>query len=67
MSDKPRFEAVLDPVDLWCIWDNETDSPAEFAQMALVGLTEDEASSAMVFLNGLYEKLASDKAKHSAA
>lgn len=67
MSDTPRFEAILDPLDLWCIWDNETDMPAEFAQMALVGLTEDEAKSAMLVLNNLYEKLADDKKRHSAA
>jgi len=67
MSDSPRFEAILDPFDLWSIWDNETACPAEFAQMALVGLSEDEAKAAMVFLNNLYEKLSSDKKRHSAA
>ena len=65
MSYTLRFEAILDPLDLWCIWDNETDSPAEFAQLALIGMTEDEAKTAMIFLNGLYQKLSADKARYS--
>lgn len=67
MSKMTRFEAILDPLDLWCIWDNEMDCPAEFAQRALVGLTEDEAKSAIVVLNNLYEKLQSNEERHSAA
>jgi len=67
MGASLRFEAIRDPQDLWCIWDNETDKPAEFAQMALVGLTEHEARTAIAILNSLYERLRIATRKNSAA
>jgi len=57
MSASPRFEAILDPMDLWCIWDNRADTAADFAGMPLVGLTEDEAKAAIELLTILDERL----------
>jgi len=38
-----RFEAVLDPSDLWLVWDLTTDLPAEYDGKELFGLAREEA------------------------
>jgi acyl-ACP thioesterase len=43
---KERFELVLEPSDLWTVWDNETDAPVVFADRLLAGLARDEAEAA---------------------
>ena len=57
MSTSSRFEAIREPMGLWCIWDIDRDVVADFADHPLVGLTDDEAKSAIVLLTNLPEQL----------
>ena len=57
MSTSSRFEAIREPMGLWCIWDIDRDVVADFADHPLVGLTGDEAKSAIVLLTNLPEQL----------
>jgi hypothetical protein len=52
MTDRrDRFECIIDPCDLWMVWDNKRDTPAQSPQVALVGLTKSEASARCRLLN----------------
>jgi hypothetical protein len=46
-----RFEAVMDPTDLWTVWDSLSEEPAFFGDSFLVGLTKAEAFAACEILN----------------
>jgi hypothetical protein len=51
-----RFERVLDPCDLWLVWDNLADQPAELDGDLLIGLADEkEALWLAALLNGLVE------------
>ncbi|RJG40790.1 MULTISPECIES: hypothetical protein [unclassified Mesorhizobium] len=47
---KQRFELVLEPTDLWTVWDNELDEPVVFADRLLAGLSKSEAEAARQIL-----------------
>jgi hypothetical protein len=52
MTDRnDRFECIMDPGDLWTVWDNRRDAPAQSPDVAFVGLTRDEAFSRCHVLN----------------
>jgi hypothetical protein len=52
MTDRrDRFECIIDPCDLWTIWDNKRDAPAQSPEIALVGLTRAEAFARCRHLN----------------
>lgn len=53
---KERFELVLEPSNLWTVWDNEADEPVIFADRLLAGLTRDEAESARQVLTEVVVK-----------
>lgn len=56
-----RYELVLDPSDLWTVWDNTTEEPAMLGFAPLMGLTKPEASIACALLNDIDEKKAKAK------
>ncbi|GGA53663.1 hypothetical protein GCM10011385_03940 [Nitratireductor aestuarii] len=56
MSTSSRFEAIREPMGLWCIWDIDRDVVADFADHPLVGLADDEAKSAILLLTNLPER-----------
>ncbi|MCG7503828.1 hypothetical protein [Mesorhizobium retamae] len=58
---KERFELVLDPTDLWTIWDNETDQPVVFANQLLAGLSKSEAEAAYQILQEIVKKREREK------
>jgi predicted ABC-type ATPase len=60
---KERFELVLDPTDLWTIWDNETDQPVVFANQLLAGLSKSEAEAAYQILVEIVRKRELEKSK----
>jgi hypothetical protein len=52
MTDRrDRFECMIDPCDLWTVWDNKRDEPAQSPNVALVGLGRDEAFARCRLLN----------------
>ncbi|WP_378946001.1 hypothetical protein [Mesorhizobium sp. ANAO-SY3R2] len=51
-----RYELVLDPSDLWTVWDSKTEEPAMLGFAPLMGLTKPEASIACALLNDIDEK-----------
>jgi hypothetical protein len=53
---KERFELVLEPTDLWSVWDNETDQPVVFANQLLAGLSKREAEAAHQILSEIVRK-----------
>lgn len=48
-----RFDCILDPMDLWTVWDHELGSPALIGEDVLYGLSEREAKEAAHQLNRL--------------
>jgi uncharacterized protein (DUF4415 family) len=46
---------MLEPTDLWAVWDSVEESPAVFGDRILAGLTEAEALSACDVMNGVHE------------
>ncbi|MDI7864431.1 hypothetical protein MRS76_21055 [Rhizobiaceae bacterium n13] len=52
-EDNARYELILDPLDMWTVWDLTADQPAEFAGQLLMGLTEAEANDALRVMNEL--------------
>ncbi|WP_210316964.1 hypothetical protein [Oryzicola mucosus] len=53
---KDRFELVLEPTDLWTVWDTQTEEPAVFGDRSLIALLESEAIAACEILNGVHQK-----------
>ena len=51
-----RFDVILDPSELWTVWDKLTNQPAELGVNVLIGLTEVEANTACRILNDLDRK-----------
>lgn len=51
-----RFEVVMEPSDLWMVWDKELKTPAVFFNRPLVGMIETEAAAACELLNRLNKK-----------
>lgn len=52
-----RFEMVLDPSDLWTVWDRVTETPAVFGRVnVLIGLSEIEAAAACEVLNKMHRR-----------
>lgn len=46
---------MLEPTDLWAVWDSVEETPAVFGDRILAGMNEAEALSACDVLNGIYE------------
>ncbi|MER8578050.1 hypothetical protein NKG95_04805 [Mesorhizobium sp. M1423] len=46
-----RYECVLEPNGRWMVWDIVHDLPAQFSQIALIGLSHREAVSLCRLLN----------------
>lgn len=58
-----RFEMVLDPSDLWTVWDCATETPATFGGVnVLIGLSEIEAAAACETLNEMHRRQESRQA-----
>lgn len=51
-----RYELVLDPSDLWTVWDTKAEEPAMLGFAPLIGLTKPEASIACALLNDIDKK-----------
>ncbi len=51
-----RFSIVLDPTNLWTVWDGEDETPAVFGDRVLCSLCESEAGSACDVLNAIDER-----------
>ncbi|MET3661149.1 BrnA antitoxin family protein [Aquamicrobium ahrensii] len=51
-----RFSVVLDPTNLWTVWDGEEETPAVFGDRVLCSLSESEARSACDVLNAIDER-----------
>lgn len=51
-----RFTIVLDPTNLWTVWDGEEETPAVFGDRVLCSLSESEAGSACDVLNAIDER-----------
>ena len=62
-----RYECLVDPFDLWTVWDTLRDAPAESADGALIGLTKDEASAHCRDLNWALSGVVVLSARRSAA
>ncbi|MET3790435.1 BrnA antitoxin family protein [Aquamicrobium terrae] len=51
-----RFSIVIDPTNLWTVWDGEDETPAVFGDRVLCSLSESEARSASDVLNAIDER-----------
>ncbi|MFC5386348.1 BrnA antitoxin family protein [Aquamicrobium segne] len=51
-----RFSMVLDPTNLWTVWDNQEEIPAMFGDRVLCSLSENEAHSASDVLNAIDDR-----------
>ena len=60
----PRFICVLDPLDLWTVWDEHAGEPAE-ADAPLIGLSEPAAVCACRELNLRFTPLSSERKRPS--
>lgn len=56
-----RYELVLDPSDLWTVWDTKTEEPAMLGFAPLIGLTKSEASIACGLLSDIDQKSRAEK------
>jgi uncharacterized protein (DUF4415 family) len=50
-----RFSLMLEPTDLWAVWDSVEETPAVFGDRILASMNEAEAASACDVLNGIHE------------
>ncbi|MAS12871.1 MAG: hypothetical protein CMH69_06170 [Nitratireductor sp.] len=48
---KPRYEIVLDPSELWTVWDNLRNEPAMIGMTIVAGISKSEAEDACYVLN----------------
>jgi len=53
-SSDLRYDVICDPLDLWMVWDNDTEEPASFGGQILHGLTEGYAVEVAKIMNELY-------------
>ena len=51
-----RYTPVLEPTNLWTVWDHVLEEPAFFADRILAGLDRSEAEAACLILNGVTEQ-----------
>jgi len=51
-----RFEVVMEPSNLWTVWDRELKEPAIFFHRILAGMSEIEATAACELLNRYDQK-----------
>ncbi|WP_431322455.1 hypothetical protein [Rhizobium sp. YTU87027] len=64
-SSDQRYDVICDPLDLWMVWDNETEEPASFGGQILHGLTEGHAIEVAKIMNELYGNEKRDAARLS--
>jgi len=48
---KHRYEIILDPSELWTVWDNLLNEPAMIGMTIVAGLSKSEAEDACYVLN----------------
>jgi hypothetical protein len=53
-SSNPRYDIICDPLDMWIVWDNQTDEPATFGGQILHGLTQGYAVEVAKIMNEIY-------------
>jgi hypothetical protein len=53
-SFNPRYDIICDPLDMWIVWDNQTDEPATFGGQILHGLTQGYAVEVAKIMNEIY-------------
>jgi hypothetical protein len=53
LEETDRFEVVMEPTDLWIVWDRARQLPAEHAGMVLIGLAHSTAWMHCQLLNRL--------------
>ncbi|MBB3963200.1 MULTISPECIES: hypothetical protein [Rhizobium] len=53
-SSRPRYDVICDPLDMWMVWDHQTDEPACFGGQILNGLTEGYAVEVAKIMNEIY-------------
>ena len=53
-SSDLRYDVICDPLDLWMVWDNDTEEPASFGGQILHGLTEGYAVEVAKIMNEIY-------------
>ncbi|WP_367714573.1 hypothetical protein AB2N04_11165 [Nitratireductor sp. GISD-1A_MAKvit] len=46
-----RYEIILEPTELWTVWDNLLDEPATIGMTVVAGLSKAEAEDACYVLN----------------
>lgn len=51
LNENRRFECIRDITDTWIIWDRLKKQPAQFSEVALVGLTHKQAGIVCDLLN----------------
>jgi hypothetical protein len=51
-----RFEIVLDPHDLWMVWDKDVEEPVVFSDQLLAGMSKSEAEAACDVLNNIHRR-----------
>lgn len=49
-----RFVSMMEPSELWTVWDNQSGAPAEFGPKVLIGLSKTEAQAACSIMNERY-------------
>ena len=50
-DDADRFDCILGPDELWTVWDNHTNLPANMVGLDLISLTHGEAHAMRLTLN----------------
>jgi hypothetical protein len=61
-----RFEPVMDPSDLWTVWDSVNEEPTFFGDSFLIGLTRSEALAACEILNKVDQRRQENKSEDAA-
>jgi|GEM_PF-406648 len=64
-STDQRYDVICDPLDLWMVWDNQTEEPASVGGQILHGLTERHAVEVAKIMNELYGNEKRDAARLS--
>ena len=61
-----RFELMMDPFDLWTVWDSVSEEPTLFGDSFLIGLTKAEAMAACEILNRIDQRRQENKSEDAA-
>ena len=64
---KDRYETILDPSNLWTVWDNLTSEPAMIGMTIVAGITQSEAEDACYVLNEVEKRRRSREERRHAA